>query len=164
MSRAPDASEAAGAAQNITPFRTRRLSRQTSHPKQRPALVTWLSLGVLTLGVFSLGGWAAGLTLPDLPYAAPRPYLLLRNALWAAWGFATATGAFLGRNWAPKLLRFGGLFGLVWYWADRLLLSRSQYARTSWPVSAALSALAIAVLVWILSRPRVSDYFQERLS
>ena len=131
--------------------------------KQRPALVTCLSLGVLTLGVFSLGGWAAGLTLPDLPYAAPKHYLLLRNACWAAWGFATALGTFLGKHWAPQLLRVGGLAVLLWYWADRLLLSRSEYARASWPVSAGFSALAIVAVIWVLSRPPVRHYFQENL-
>ncbi|MGH2619248.1 MAG: hypothetical protein ACRDHG_01585 [Anaerolineales bacterium] len=132
--------------------------------KRRPLLVTWLSLGVLTLAVFNLGGWLAGLSLPDLPYSVPRAYLLVRNALWAAWGVLSALLAFQGKPSAPGLLRVGGVLVLGWYWADRLLLARSDYTRNRWPLAAMFTVLAATTVVVILSRPNVRDYFQEKRS
>ena len=132
--------------------------------RHRPPLVTWLSLGVLTLAVFTLGGWLAGLNLPELPYSVPKAYLLGRNALWAAWGGLTALFAFLGRQSAVGLLRVGGLVGLGWYWADRLLLTRSDFTRDRWPLAALFTVLAVASVAVILSRPNVREYFQENRS
>jgi len=137
----------------------------TSPPaRRRPLLVTWLSLGVLTLAVFNLGGWLAGLSLPDLPYSVPRAYLLVRNALWATWGGLSAWFAFQGKPGAAGLLRVGGLLVLGWYWADRLLLARSDYTRNRWPLAAVFTALAVTTVAVILSRPNVRDYFQEKRS
>lgn len=139
-----------------------------THPgrpaRHRPLLVTWLSLGVLTLAVFTLSGWLAALTLPELPYSVPKAYLLGRNALWAAWGGLTALLAFLGRRSAVGLLRVGGLVGLGWYWADRLLLTRAEYTRDRWPLAALFTALAVASVAVILNRPNVREYFQENRS
>lgn len=130
----------------------------------RPRLVTWLSLGVLTLAVLNLGGWLAGLSLPDLPYSVPRAYLLLRTALWAAWGLLSALFAFQGRPSAVGLLRVGGLLVLSWYWADRLLFARSDYTRNHWPLAVVFTALGVATVAVILSRPSVRAYFQEKRS
>jgi hypothetical protein len=117
---------------------------------------------VLTFAVFCLGGLLAGTRLPDLPYSVPRAYLLLRNALWAAWGAVCATALFVGRRSGLGLLRIGGLTVLGWYWADRLLFARSDYFRSRWPLAAAVSGLLIAVVVLIGSRPAVRDYFKEK--
>jgi len=132
--------------------------------RRRPLLVTWLSLGVLTLAVFNLGGWLAGLSLPDLPYSVPRAYLVVRNVLWAAWGGLSALFVFQGKPRAVGLLRVGGLLVLGWYWADRLLLARSDYTRNRWPLAAVFTALSVTIVVVILGRPNVRDYFQERRS
>ncbi len=132
--------------------------------RRRPLLVTWLSLGVLTFAVFNLGGSFAGLGLPDLPYSVPRAYLLARNALWAAWGGLSALFAFRGKPGAAGLLRVGGLLVLGWYWADRLLLARSDYTRSRWPLAVITTALAVTTVAVILSRPKVRDYFQEKRS
>lgn len=140
------------------------MTDQSRPARRRPLLVTWLSLGVLTLAVFTLGGWLAGLTLPELPYSVPKAYLLGRNALWAAWGGLTALLVFLGRQSGVGLLRVGGLVGLGWYWADRLLFARSDFTRNRWPLAAVLTALAVTTVAAILSRPNVREYFQENRS
>ncbi len=132
--------------------------------RRRPLLVTWLSVGVLTLAVFNLGGWLAGLNLPDLPFSVPRAYLLARNALWAGWGVLSALFAYQGRRSAMGLLRVGGLVVLSWYWADRLWLARSEYTRNRWPLAALFTALAVTAVAVVLSRPAVRDYFQEKHS
>jgi hypothetical protein len=76
----------------------------------------------------------------------------------------TALFAFLGRQSAVGLLRVGGLVGLGWYWADRLLLTRSDFTRDRWPLAALFTVLAVASVAVILSRPNVREYFQENRS
>jgi hypothetical protein len=72
--------------------------------------------------------------------------------------------AFLGRRSAVGLLRVGGLVGLGWYWADRLLLTRAESTRDRWPLAALFTALAVASVAVILNRPNVREYFQENRS
>ncbi|MFQ5922419.1 MAG: hypothetical protein ACE5M4_06210 [Anaerolineales bacterium] len=135
---------------------------QAPESKRRPAHVTWLSVGVITVAAVSFSGMVAWFSLPDLPYAVPPVYLLIRSGLWGAWGLIAAIGAFLGKTWAPRLIRWGGLAVVIWYWVDRIFLARSDYARANWPVSAIVTVLAIAFVGWVLSRPVVRAYFQEK--
>lgn len=129
--------------------------------KQRPALVTWLSLGVLILAAVFWAGFAAGMSLPELPLAVPAAYLLLRNAAWGTWGLIAALGAFFGKPWAPRLISWGGLAFLAWFWADRLLLTRSEYAHSSAPQAAILTLAGAGAVTFVLRRPSVRRYFRE---
>lgn len=129
--------------------------------KRRPALVTWLSLGVLILAAVFWAGFVGGLSLPDLPFAVPIAYLLLRNAAWGTWGLLAALSAFFGKPWAPRLISWGGAVTVLWYWVDRLLLTRSDYARSSAPLAAVLTLAAVGALAIVLRRPSVRRYFQE---
>ena len=146
-----------------TPFsckvRTRLTDRQ--RVRRRPAHVTWLSLGVITVAAVAFSGVLAWFSLPDLPFAVPPEYLLIRNSLWTVWGLAAAVGTFLGKRWAPGVIIYGGSALVVWYWVDRIFLAQSDYSRINWPISALATALAIALVAWILSRPVVRNYFQE---
>jgi hypothetical protein len=127
----------------------------------RPALVTWLSVGVITLAGVQVAGLLGSLQLPDLPYAAPPAYLAVRSGLWAIWGLASAVAALFGRGWAPTLLRAGGAVLAVWYLADRLLLARSDFARQGLPEHAALTLVLLGTGLWILGRPEVRAFFEE---
>lgn len=129
--------------------------------KRRPALVTWLSLGVLILAVVYWAGFVAGLSLPGLPFAVPASYLLIRNAAWGTWGLVAALSAFFGKPWAPRLISWGGLAYLAWYWGDRLLLAQSDYARSSAPQAAFLSVAAAGAAAFVLRRRSVRRYFRE---
>lgn len=120
-----------------------------------------MSLGVLIFAAVYWAGFVAGLSLPDLPYAVPVAYLLLRNAVWGTWGLLAALSAFFGMHWAPRLISWGGLAFLVWYWIDRLLLARSPYARSSAPLAIGLSVLGIMGVAWVLTRASTRRYFQE---
>jgi hypothetical protein len=106
-------------------------------------------------------GLLGALQLPDLPYAAPRAYFILRSGLWAAWGLIAALGGFFGRPWAPALLRAGGACLAVWYWADRLLLTQTEFARLGTPLRAAATLAGLGALLWILGRPDSRRYFEE---
>ena len=128
---------------------------------RRPAHVTWLSLGVITVAAVAFCGLAAWFSLPDLPYVVPPVYLLIRNSLWGIWGLVAAIGAFFGRPWAPRLVSWGGLVLAIWYWVDRILLAQSDYSRVNWPLTAIATVLAIVFVRWVLTRPIVRTYFQE---
>jgi uncharacterized membrane protein HdeD (DUF308 family) len=109
----------------------------------------------------ALSGLVAWFSLPALPYAIPPEYLLIRNGLWGVWGLLAAFSAFFGKRWAPRLIRWGGLAVVIWYWVDRIFLAQSHYSRTNWPITAILTVIAVAFVVWVLSRPVVRTYFQE---
>lgn len=109
----------------------------------------------------ALSGLVAWFSLPDLPFVVPPAYLLVRNAAWGVWGLLAAFGAFFGKSWAPRLIQWGGLGLVAWYWLDRGLLTQSDYARASWPVAALLTFLAVIWARWTLTRPIVRDYFEE---
>lgn len=120
-----------------------------------------MSLGVLILAAVYWGGFVAGLALPNLPLAVPAAYLLLRNAVWGTWGLLAALSALLGKPWALRLISWGGLAYLAWYWGDRLFLTRSGYARSSAPLAAALTICAISAVAFVNRRPSVRRYFLE---
>jgi len=128
---------------------------------RRPALVTWLCVGVITLAGVQAAGLLGSLQLPDLPYAVPRAYFILRSGLWATWGLTAALGAFLGRPWGRPLLRVGGPVLAVWHWADRLLLTQSEFGRLGTPLRAAATLAGVGALLWILGRPEARRYFEE---
>lgn len=129
--------------------------------RPRPALVTWLSLGVLTLAIITLGGFVAGLSLPELPFTVPSGYLLIRNGIWGGWALAAAIGAFFGMGWAPNWIRWGSVITLAWFWADRLFLAGIESARSGLPLLAATSGLVVAAAWFILSRRSVRNFFGE---
>jgi len=108
-----------------------------------------------------VAGLLGSLQLPDLPYAAPRGYLAARSGLWALWALAAAVGALLGRPWARWLLLGGGVGLAIWYWADRILLAQSEFARLGIPLRAAVTILLMGAGLWILSRPDVRRFFEE---
>ncbi|MFQ5943154.1 MAG: hypothetical protein ACE5JF_06340 [Anaerolineales bacterium] len=130
--------------------------------KRRPSHVTWLSLGVITVAVVAFSGLAAWFSLPDLLYAVPPTYLFVRNSLWGVWGSLAAFGAFFGKSWGPRVITWGGSALVIWYWIDRLFLTQSDYSRTNWPLTAIMTVLAIVFVGWVLSRPVVRTYYQEK--
>lgn len=132
-------------------------------PTRRPKIVTLATLGVLTLATLHLARFALAMALPDLPLTVPTIYIPLTGALWAIGGAAVAIGLFSGRRWAPAAARWGGLAYALWFWADRLLLVETDYARRTRPASLALTVLGLAGLWWILHRPKVRNYFRERV-
>ncbi len=114
--------------------------------------------------IFTAVQWTrlvVGLSLPDLPLTIPSWYLPMAGGVWGLLGLAAAFGLFGGRSWAPNLVRWGTGAFFIWYWADRLLLARSDYALRSWPLAAALSAGVLVWITWSLRRPAVRAYFRE---
>jgi hypothetical protein len=129
--------------------------------RQRPAIVTLLGLGVLTLAAVFLIRLAVGLRSPSLPNTIPAWYLPLTGAFWGMGGLVVAYGLLTGKPWAPTFARLGALAFTASYWADRLLLSRSDYSALTRPADATINLVAILVLLWGLHRNVTRHYFGE---
>jgi hypothetical protein len=127
--------------------------------RSRPAAVTWLSLGLLALGLVYLVRMAGGLTAPDLPLSVPRWYPPLTGAIWGLGWSVAAAAAFTGRRLAPWLILGIGIAFLAWYWIDRLVFVRSGYALRSMPFSLALTAFGTAAVLAVLRQRAVQAYF-----
>lgn len=127
-------------------------------------IVTLLSLGVLTLAAVFLTRLAAGLRSPSLPKTIPAWYLPLTGAVWGGGGLLLVVGMLTGKRWAPAFTRLGAVAFTVWYWTDRLLLAKSDYAAVTRPADAAICVMAMVVLFWGLNRDGTRDYFGEKSS
>ena len=100
--------------------------------------------------------------MPELPISIPKWYLPLTGAFWGLVGLIVSYGLFRGNTWAIKLLSWGSLCFVAWYWLDRFAFVRSEYGRSTWP--AAVTFTLITVLIIFLSQKRidVKAYFQEK--
>lgn len=130
--------------------------------ERRPKLVTTLALGVLTLASLQLIRFGLGLTLPELPLSIPAWYISFTGAAWGFGSLFVAYGLFTGKTWAPAAARWGAVAMAVWYWVDRLLFARSDYAWRSIPASAGLTVVGLIAVWWILRIPHVRTYYGER--
>jgi len=120
-----------------------------------------LSLGVLIFSSYYLARLALGLNLPDIPLSVPQWYLPLTGAVWGGIGLATAYGLFCGYPWSLAVMRWGALAYALWFWADRLLLARSDYLGITWPAALAIMLPTILGIFWLLNRPGVRHFFGE---
>lgn len=132
--------------------------------RPRPVIVTLLGLGVLTLAAVFLVRLAAGLRPASFPNTIPVWYLPLTGAIWGVGGLLLAYGMFTGRRWAPSSARLGAIAFTLWYWADRLVLARSDYALLTRPTDAAINLTAMVILLWGLNRDGTRAYFGENSS
>jgi len=107
--------------------------------------------------------FALGFRLPGLPLTVPGWYIPLTGGVWGVTGLAVAYGLFTGRLWAVNAALWGSVFYTAWYWTDRLLFVRSDYARGTQPASMALTALGLAAVWLILRRRNVRQYFGRRV-
>jgi hypothetical protein len=90
--------------------------------------------------------------------------LYLKNGLWGAVGVIVTGGLFSGQRWAPQFARLSAIGISIWYWSDRLLLARSDFAHRAWPVAAGINLLILTWLFWTLKRPTIQDFFLESIS
>ncbi len=81
--------------------------------------------------------------------------------MWGAVGLMVGLGLLRGARWAPVFTRATALCLAAWYWADRLLLARSDYVQRSWPAAAAVTVLLITAALWVPNRPAARAFFRE---
>jgi hypothetical protein len=117
---------------------------------------------VLTFSAFYLARLFLSLALPDLPLSVPEWYLPLTGAVWGGFALVMGLGLLRGSRRAYRLLFWAAPVYLGWYWADRLLFVRSDFAQRSQPAALVMSAAVLVLLYLALTRPSVRIYFGER--
>ena len=127
----------------------------------RPGGVTSLGCGGLILAAVFLARTALSLSLPALPLTVPPAYLTLTGALWGSVGLLAGLGLLAGRPWAYRGAAVLTPAFVIWYWADRLLLVRTDYASRTWPAAALASLLLLGLVASVLTRPSTRRYFRR---
>lgn len=113
------------------------------------------------MSAFGFARGALALGIPELPLSVPPVYLVVAGGTWGLAGLAMGLGLLRGTRWAPAFTRAATFALAAWYWADRLLLARSDYLQRSWPAAAVMSLLAVAAAFWVLGRPAAKTFFGE---
>jgi hypothetical protein len=118
---------------------------------------------VLILAAFYLARLVLGLALPDLPLSVPDWYLPLTGAAWGAVALVEGVGLWRAARRAYRAMFWLTPAYLAWYWADRLLFVRSDFAQRSQPAAIVLSVIGAALVYLVLTRRSVRSYFEERV-
>ena len=129
---------------------------------RRPETVTWLAAGVLAFAIFYLARLALSLSFLDLPLSVPAWYLPLTGAIWGGVALALGLGLLRGSPRAYRLTFWMAVVYWVWYWADRLLLIKTDFAQRSQPAALVVTIVSLILTVWALTRPSARAYFEER--
>jgi hypothetical protein len=129
--------------------------------KRRPLLVTCLSLVVLIFSAVqfvSLRDWT---NLLPVQMTIPDWYLPVRSVIWGLSAAAAAIGLFFGYSWSLLFTRGSIVVYFLWYWADRLLLRNSDFARQAFWFYGALQLLACILVLWVLSRRSTQAFLRS---
>ncbi len=129
--------------------------------RRRPTVVTWVAAGVLTFAAFYLARLALSLSLPDLPLSVPSWYLPLTGAIWGGLALALGWGLLRGARRAYRFAFWMAPIYWLWYWADRLLLMRTDFAERSLPAALVLTSGGLILFWWALTRPKARAFFKE---
>ncbi|MBF8283513.1 MAG: hypothetical protein HW378_2428 [Anaerolineales bacterium] len=129
----------------------------------RPTSVTILALAVLCLSLFNLLGAVSGVQryafLSHLSLSLPLAYHLGSRAVWSVAFGALAAGLWWLKAWG----RVGTLAAFTLYvaqsWFDRLMFSRTDYARVTEPFWLALTVIGLALVWGVLLWPKVRQSF-----
>lgn len=141
---------------------------------QRPGSVTLLAFGVLILAGFNLVRFV--LSLRDWTFLAAQPgvspsYLAITGFIWALAGAFLVWGLWKAKSWAPRLTQAVALTYALYYWLDLLFLrdhpvngasgALLAVLPTNWQFSAGVTVVALAFMLWVLSRSKVKAYFGQ---
>ena len=133
---------------------------------RRPKSILLLAVVLLGFAVFNLQGSVSGLQhytfLSHLPLSVSPLYLILSDTIWTAVFVSLALGLWLLKGWA----RFGAIVALPLYfaqgWFNRLVLNRSDYARTPLGWALVWSMFWIGLVWGILWREKVRRSFEAK--
>jgi hypothetical protein len=140
----------------------------STHPKtqlKRPfsaTLLTWMVLIIASLNwlqlVMVLRQWAflQSISQPLLVF-----YLAITGLIWGLVGSLLVWGLFFGLPWAPRLMQIAAPVYAVYYWLDRLFVADSSAIVSRWPFALGLTILLLGSTYWVLSRPKVQQFYQH---
>lgn len=133
--------------------------------RKRPASVTWLALGVLTVAcvyllraVLAIRDWKLLLVLEGVSPV----YVFGTGLIWSMVLLPVFWGLWTGRRWGLWTARTAVIVFLIYFWLDRLLLYhpfRPDGVDTALPFWAIASVLALLFLFWTLGRQKTRYFF-----
>ncbi len=152
------------------------MSTNTSSP--HPLSVTILALLALAVGGFNLLRFVLSLQqwsyLKTLPAVSPL-YLAASGLVWALACMPLAWGMLRGLPWAPRLMQALALSYALYYWLDQIFLAdhpaslpaetgllSKAFLPANWPFAAGVTIALLAWMVWVLNRPKVKAFFDNR--
>jgi hypothetical protein len=102
--------------------------------------------------------------LESLSPAPPLVYLAISGLVWGVVGALLVWGLLLGRSWAPRLTQISAPLYATFYWLDRLLIADRSAIYSRWPFAVGLTVLLLIFTFWVLSRPKVQHFYQNKTS
>lgn len=133
--------------------------------RRRPAPVTILSIGVLTVAVLNgtraVWLWQRRDFLSTLSVSAPIGYLIAAALFWAGAWAAAGVGLWRMAGWARWLVSAGVVLYHAHNWIVRWVFEVSEYARLVWPWHALITFFSVAFTLFILWRPRTRRRFEN---
>jgi hypothetical protein len=136
---------------------------KVSHRK-RQALVTWLTLAVFIMAGANIAAVVYGIVrwqvVSPLNLSAPLGVLMVLRGVWGAAWLAIAGGLLMLKPWSRRILPFAFLLYEITIIGQQVLLAQSAYSRIRLPFTIILALIGLALIGWILSRPRVAQAFQ----
>jgi hypothetical protein len=147
-------------------------SAVTLQVKKRPWSVTLLAGIVLIITIINLIRFVLSLRywtfLSSLSAVSPV-YLAITGLVWSMAGVAVVWGLWTAKPWGPRLMQAVGLSYALYYWLDLVFLKEHPIngaagtmralLPTNWQLSAAVTLVLLAFMVWVLGRPKVKAYF-----
>jgi hypothetical protein len=133
--------------------------------RARPSVVTWLSIAVFIMASANIAAVIYGIwrwqVVSPLDLSAPLGVLLVLHGAWAVIWLVIAGGLFTLKPWARQGIPFAFLLYEITIIGQQVLLARSAYPRIRLPFTILLALIGLALIVWIISRPRVVQVFSS---
>jgi hypothetical protein len=134
-------------------------------PSKRPSLVTWLGIGVLLLSAANFLTAISTLMrreiLEGLTLSIPFSMLVGLHVVWGILWLIIVWGWWRLKAWARLALPLAFLLYEVTIIGQQMIFARQAYARGRLPFALATAALGIAIIIWIVTRPRVRQIFDS---
>lgn len=132
---------------------------------KRPKSVTWLTLGVLTIAVLHLfrlvntiAKWGYFITLP---LSVPIVFFVLSGLIWGSAALFLGISLWRGKRRSIQFTYYGAIIFTVYYWVDRVFLSIDPLRSVNYNFSLGANFFLLAIIYWILSRPKAQLFFGE---
>jgi thiosulfate reductase cytochrome b subunit len=120
---------------------------------------------VLTLAVLhflrlvnTIAKWDYFITLP---LSVPLIFFVLSGLIWGLAALFLGLGLWRGKNWSLRFTHYAAIAFTVYYWVDQLFLSIDPLRKTNFRFLVGANVFLLAIIYWILSRPKAQLFFGE---
>ncbi len=132
---------------------------------RRPFLVTLLALGVLNFTVLQFARFYLAIKQWSFIYMTLNmgmaTYIALTGFVWTLISIILLPGLWRGKYWARRLTLSTAALFTLYYWFDRLIISRGDSDTTNLVFTIIVNFLTIVIIVWILYRQDSKAFFGD---